>query len=365
MKPKDVLAENTICVAMASDQRYAPGLFCAACTLLLHLDPNASVALHVLDDGILEATWNRFSTLVGRLHPSVHLVRLPIAGLLPDGLPPHRTGSVATYARLLLPSLLGVDRVIYLDVDLLVARDISALWTTDLQGCFAAAAPDAGIRVLRNDWPWPVPEGVDLSTPYFNAGVMVMDLEAWRREQIPGKTLDMIRSAPDRCRYWDQTALNRTLLGKIRYVDQAWNCASWLWERLGCEPSGYMIHYLGGAPWLSYHESGGHLLFRKVMVVLGERSWQNAGWYSKVVCRWGALLLAPLLPAYYNARAWLCRRGGDPNQARLYSDAAREWRGKVTGSVAPGCDRSLQVRRINAFVRQLAEKADLGKGKSA
>src|SRR4029077_14814785 len=89
----------------------------------------------------------------------------------------------------LLPQLLGdLGRVLYLDSDLIVTGPLDELWSTDLVAHPLAAVTNplypgmstAFFRVL----------GLPTETAYFNSGVMLIDLEDWRRNH---RTEDVLR----------------------------------------------------------------------------------------------------------------------------------------------------------------------------
>lgn len=115
----------------------------------------------------------------------------------------------AVYYRLLLPTLLpeNVERVIYLDVDLVDVAGLQDMWEMDMHGAAVAAAPDF----------WDVFDtpyrrlGYDRSLGYFNAGVMLLDLALWRREGLQDECLRFWHEHPGQVLYHDQDILNRVL----------------------------------------------------------------------------------------------------------------------------------------------------------
>ena len=140
---------------------------------------------------------------------------------LPEYLPP------ATLYRLRLTTLLpsDVERVIYLDTDVVVRGSLRGLWDFDLHGCPLGAVRDAV-------YPWAgSPRCVDWRTfgvaptmPYFNAGVMVIPLQQWREERIGERVLDLL--ARYSLRYGDQCALNVVANGEWARVSPRWNLQS-------------------------------------------------------------------------------------------------------------------------------------------
>lgn len=136
-----------------------------------------------------------------------------------------------TYARLLAPSLLkGEQRAIYLDCDVLVKDDIRRLFDLDLAGHAFAAMPDYGVArwVLRSAKDKQYFDNLTGGRPveqYFNAGVLVIDLDEWRRQNISEQTVEVIKSGIH-LRYADQCALNVVAAGQYQPLPERWNLFS-------------------------------------------------------------------------------------------------------------------------------------------
>lgn len=130
--------------------------------------------------------------------------------------------TVTTYARLLIGDHLPreVDRVLYLDGDILVRGDLQPLWTLDLKGHTAAAVTDLPRYEFNSTL------GLPADALYFNAGVLLIDLARWRRLDIGGRTLAFARQHPDRLRWCDQCALNLILHDDWILLDRVWNFQS-------------------------------------------------------------------------------------------------------------------------------------------
>ena len=56
-----------VVIALASNERYFPGLYCAVASALSHLDRNGEVDLKVLDGGISQTSRDTFSRLIDRV----------------------------------------------------------------------------------------------------------------------------------------------------------------------------------------------------------------------------------------------------------------------------------------------------------
>ncbi len=152
----------------------------------------------------------------------------------------HCTGhySSAVYYRLMLPDLIDAERVVYLDSDTMVRRSLSGLWEADLQGHPIASTVDYLDLTHRNGDGIPVSHGGELmtveaycrdvvgidlaTTSYFNSGVMVMDLAAWRRRDLAARCRAEC-TASRALTFVDQDAANAILQGDFLPLDQRWN----------------------------------------------------------------------------------------------------------------------------------------------
>ena len=112
------------------------------------------------------------------------------------------------YARLFLKDLLPtVDRVLYLDSDLLVNCSLIPLWNTDLSPHLLGAVSRATIEwSLDKDL---LPElGLSLNDPHFNSGILLIDLDRWRNEDFTERCLAFLETYRERIVSHDQTVLN-------------------------------------------------------------------------------------------------------------------------------------------------------------
>ncbi len=72
--------------------------------------------------------------------------------------------------------------MIYVDCDALVLEDISKLWDKDISPYFAAAVEDAGQHERLKKM------NISDEAKYFNSGIMIIDMEAWRKNNISKKS---------------------------------------------------------------------------------------------------------------------------------------------------------------------------------
>jgi len=127
--------------------------------------------------------------------------------------------TAAAYIRLFLTEFLdpSVKRVLYLDGDLVVTTDIRELWQTDLNEAFLAVVSE----------PHELPGDREVCVyPYFNSGVMLIDVERWREANVLPGFLAYAKEHAAHLKYHDQDVLNHTFAGKVRFLDYRWNFQS-------------------------------------------------------------------------------------------------------------------------------------------
>ena len=125
--------------------------------------------------------------------------------------------NISNYFRIYLPSLLPsiVSKVIYLDVDTLVLSDLGKLWETDIQN-FAIAAVSSPNREREQILGIP-------PNHYFNSGVMLINLDYWRKNNITYLLSNFLSENENLIKFWDQDALSKILLNRVKFIDEAWN----------------------------------------------------------------------------------------------------------------------------------------------
>lgn len=127
--------------------------------------------------------------------------------------------TVDTYLRIFAADVLAseIDKILYLDCDLVVLGDLWELWSTDIDGYALAATPEPYGACGREFL------GIPADRPYVNAGVMLLNLGRWREKRLPQHLIEFIETHGSRLWYWDQDAINAVLHASILPLDYRWN----------------------------------------------------------------------------------------------------------------------------------------------
>lgn len=152
--------------------------------------------------------------------------------------------TIATYFRLFLPSILkDVDKVLFLDSDMIIDGNIDELYAVNINNhSLAAVFYENEERIAT----------LSLLHGYFNAGMMLLNLKYFRVKKFELKFRDFIKEHPDKIRFWDQDVLNVVTQGSVLPVDIKWNFLASVYDNKN-QPT--IIHYAGThKPWNVHYD---------------------------------------------------------------------------------------------------------------
>ena len=156
--------------------------------------------------------------------------------------------SNTTYYRLFIPELYPeYDKAVYIDSDTICLADIAELYNVDMGNNLIAAIPDGVVQAIDvfKDYVERV-VGVSDYNNYFNAGVIVMNLEELRKYKFQEKFIYLLGKIRFEVAQ-DQDYLNRLCKGRVKILDYEWNRMPIMGKRDGDIK---LIHYnLGSKPW--------------------------------------------------------------------------------------------------------------------
>jgi len=318
---------NPVVIALASNERYFQGLYCAVASALGHMATGSAVDLRVLDGGISQSSKNTLSRLAESFGQSVRLGFVPVDDSVFRGATLGPGESHMTYCRILLPHLLDVPRLIYLDCDVLVFRDLSELFNLDLSpGKFLAAVPDSETLSLAEDCPT-IADALRLPAKgaYFNCGVMLLNLDELRKQHFFERAVEFLnrRSA---YRFWDQSAINFLLYGRIDALPEYWNRASWQFDEQEENDLGCVLHYTRSAPWLRETPGPAQALFEQFASHEGLAVNRTTTEFKRSQHQWfWRNALAPLRAAAFFMESILYKISGRRKKAADYQRATWYW----------------------------------------
>jgi lipopolysaccharide biosynthesis glycosyltransferase len=252
-----VLPSASMRIVTACDESYAMPLATALRSLV---DANRSgrlLEIFVLSSQFTQQTKEKVGNSLPQGSAQVRWLNVDIDSFRDLSTLPHI--STMTFARTLLPYCFpsSTSRLLYLDADILVLGDLSALWETDLEGNAFGAVVDSHsfINAKRLGLTTGIKgESAGVMAEYFNAGVLLVDLQKWRQEQVSEQAINYLVDNP-RSLLADQDALNISSGGRWKRLDSRWNCLhhpAGGFYKMQPEQRPSIIHYAGrGKPWFA------------------------------------------------------------------------------------------------------------------
>ena len=319
---------EAVALALASNEQYFPGLYCAIASALSELDPARKINLKVLDGGISQTSRETLSRLVERLRKSAQLEFVPVdlSVFKQATLGPGQ--SHMTYCRVLLPQLLDVPRLIYIDCDVLVFRDLSQLFDLQLPpGKVLAAVHDSETLSLAED------SGViagamrlQAEAAYFNCGMMLLDLDELRQQCFFQRGIEFLNNWNGSYQFWDQSAINFLLHQQIAELPEYWNRASWRFDAQQDNELECVLHYTTCAPWLGGARTPSQILFERFAEDAAlPVNRQSSGFKRSVRRNFWRHILAPFRALAFPIWSFLYRIAGKREKSAAYDKVARYW----------------------------------------
>lgn len=190
-------------------------------SILEHTD--SRICFHILhDETVSEDNKRKLKQVAHQKGDSIqfHFIDTSIFDDVKDRL--HRF-TVGTMFRLMLPEMLpNLNKIIYLDADLLVNTDIKDLWDIDISNYFVAGVRDYG-TCHHTFTPYPVREGMVDRQNYINAGVLILNLDKIRSYgNMKNQSIQYLIDNPE-SNLFDQDALNVIYKNSILLLDEKWN----------------------------------------------------------------------------------------------------------------------------------------------
>lgn len=235
-----------ISICFSSDNNYAQHLCVTLASVLVNKLPSDEIVVYVLDGGISQYNKSKILDLQTKFDFEINFIAIDknLHDKFPQGKKNHVT--LATYYRLLLPELCPcVDKLLYLDVDIIVNSSLSELFNIELGKYYFAGVKDS--EELINA------ERLNLQK-YCNAGVLLINLKKWREDDVTHKFFAWMHENQNKILLHDQDVINCVLQDAILVLDNIWNVQVSKYqtskEFVMILPDAKIIHYIGKhKPW--------------------------------------------------------------------------------------------------------------------
>ncbi|MDA9004071.1 glycosyltransferase family 8 protein [bacterium] len=205
---------HTIHIAASCDDRYVPHVAVLFQSIMATAASPKSLHFHLISTQIAPQHLGFLQSMVTQ--GGAQLTIIPADDTKFAHMPTLRYGSAA-YQRIALADYMDerIDKVIYLDSDIVVVDDIAKLWAQDLNGLPLAAVENLSPKACKDF-------GFQRQA-YFNSGVLVVDLAQWRARDLLSEASIFIEANQTRLRFIDQCTLNGLFQGLWHKLPLRWN----------------------------------------------------------------------------------------------------------------------------------------------
>lgn len=214
-------SRETINILCATDDNYVP--YCGIMlTSVFENNKEYHVDAYVLvDTQLSDSSIMKFSELEAKYDATIHYVHVMPTRFSAFPLHEEQHFTVAAYYRLAAAELLpkDIDRILYLDCDIVVNSSLRELWNLDIANYSTAVVDDmcSGLKSNFERLKY------DQSLRYFNSGVLLINLDYWRKHQLMKQFEAYAIEHRDRILWPDQDVLNAVLLESKLHIGIEWN----------------------------------------------------------------------------------------------------------------------------------------------
>jgi lipopolysaccharide biosynthesis glycosyltransferase len=237
-----------IVIVVACDNHYMPLLAGLMKSIEVNHKTEEHIHFFILDDGIVRRNKSKLVRSVSADVFTIHW--LSMQEVIPEGMNiPYDNSSypLIIHMRMFIPYFIPreYEKVIYMDVDMIVNDDISKLWSTDLKEFTIAAVVDVRIKEFGNLHAVENYRelGFDPTTRYFNTGLLLMNTRRWRENDYTPRVFECIDENRKFANYPDQYGLNVVFANIWQELDVRWSWSAEEWN-----PDAALIHFIWRKP---------------------------------------------------------------------------------------------------------------------
>lgn len=231
-------------ICLSCDDNYAKYAAVVMASALANMNEEDNVHFYILDGNISSEKKSKILELKNYKNCEIDFVEIDEKSFeIYTKIKTHEYITLQTYYRLKLAQILpNLDKIIYMDCDIIVNSSLKTLYETDLETNIIAGVLDARVKHKRK---WK-------NSNYINGGMILFDLQRIRNENIEEKFLEYTKNNIDTIETGDQDIINFTLKNRIKILPDEWNVqVSGFASRTSYTRNPKIIHYIGSQkPWI-------------------------------------------------------------------------------------------------------------------
>lgn len=211
---------GNINIAFVCDNAYLIPTYVAVYSVIKNINCNMQCVIYIIANKIHPKDSNILKTL-SKKNITIQIINIDKCY---DSYKIYTKGfhvSPSAIIKFQLPNILkNIDKVLYLDGDIIANKDISGLFDIDIAGCYAAVVND--IKPLLKYKPSILQKlSINKHKGYFNSGVLLLNLKLMREHKISEKLFEYRKYGINY--FMDQDALNVIFNNNVKYIDLSFN----------------------------------------------------------------------------------------------------------------------------------------------
>lgn len=211
------MSYKKIDICFTSDENYVQHMAVAIASILKNSDSKDEFHFFVVDDGISDNSKNKIEKLKRIKDFEINYLEINKESFKDF---PRRWDKIPlnSYYLLKVPNVLkSIDRLLFLDCDIIVRTSLKDLFNIDFEGNYIIASEDILGKQFGKEL------GISNNSFYFNSGVFVLNCKKWREDDLEEKSFNYVRKNGKSFRFQDQEVLNGILNGRAKKVSFQWN----------------------------------------------------------------------------------------------------------------------------------------------
>lgn len=268
-------SSDSVYIACVTDAFYARHLGVTLCSLLENRSEKYPVHFLIYADKVDTQDRNRLAELIGRYDCYHTFLALDTEKYRDLATYHHLTQ--ATYYRTTLPDALDapIQKILYLDCDVIVEEDIRELYNYPLEEKIIGAVENPGFDRYAQ-------LGIPAEHGYFNAGILLIDVVGWKQYGASDKIMELLAgtSGAGHLKFGNQDSFNAILHDQWKPLPTKWNVQREMFKAHRQDPQAYpeaarpaIIHYTSS--WKPWDYLNDHPFRNKYFKYLKRTPWKN------------------------------------------------------------------------------------------
>lgn len=207
-------------IVYSSNDSYVRHLGISMCSLFDRNRNCPSITVYILSLGLAEENRKKLEQIAGQYGRKLVFAEIGDLKSRIDFQVDTGGYDISIMSRLFMGEMLpgSVEKVLYLDCDTVVAQSLRELWNMELEGKMMGAVMEPTIYKEVKD-----SIGLGEQQPYFNSGVLLVDLKKWRESGVQRQLLEFWERKGGKLFASDQDVLNGALKGEIKPLSPKYN----------------------------------------------------------------------------------------------------------------------------------------------